>query len=48
MFRLTRKFKVPPAVDVIQELDRQWAELKGSLALKPGMEIAGCARAAGA
>ena len=42
MFRLTQKFKVPPAVDVIKELDRQWEELKGSLALKPGMEIAVC------
>ena len=47
MFRLTQKFKVPPAVDVIKELNRQWAELKGSVALKPGMVIAVCAGSRG-
>ncbi len=42
MYRLTQKFKVPPAGDVEKELDRQWRELKGSLSLKPGAEIAVC------
>jgi len=42
MKMIQQHFDVPPPVDVLAEIDREWGRIKGHLELSPGMSVAVC------